>query len=345
MALVTPPDPRAVSRFRRCFEALAGELAEPDRIGIAVSGGPDSLALLMLANAAYPGHVEAATVDHRVRAANADEATMVKATCERLGLDHATLLVNDPLPSNPNQAWARSLRYGLLERWVAKRGLAFLLTAHHADDQAETLLMRANRGSGVTGLAAIRPSSSMVMSDARLLRPLLDWKRSELRTVIDETAISAVDDPSNRSFAFDRTAARALLAQEAWLKPDRLAATARHAAAADAALEWSVDRLWRERLTEPGSPDAISFDVAELPTEFRRRLIVRALHEVRGVAIGLDDGWQPRGSSIDRLLRRAVAERSVTGWSATLGGVQVTVYCETWHFRAARARRSTRPSI
>lgn len=330
-----------VARFVGELEALLGHPVEVGaKLGVAVSGGPDSLALLLLAAAAYSGRVEAATVDHRVRPANAKEAAAVEALCRTLGVEHSTLFIDEPLPPNPNQAWARALRYMLLERWTAERGLGALLTAHHLDDQAETLLMRVNRASGVGGLAAVRASSTMALSNARLLRPLLGFRRSELRAIVEDAGIEAADDPSNRNPAFDRTKARALLAGELWLKPARLAATARHAAQAELALEWTADRLWRQQRDRAIRPQGTAvLDLRDLPAEFARRLIVRALEEVREAMPGLRERWQPRGASIDRLLRRAGAECSASGWGSTLGGVHIVVHGGTWHFSPAPSRR------
>src|SRR4030095_9751092 len=122
------------------FAANLDALAPADaRVGLAVSGGPDSLALLLLAAAARPGQVEAATIDHSLRPASAGEAAMVSALCDKLGVRHQTLLADWSEPPTANvQAEARGLRYRLLNDWAVKRALPFLGTAHHADDQAET---------------------------------------------------------------------------------------------------------------------------------------------------------------------------------------------------------------
>src|SRR5579862_6152007 len=151
-------DPR-VGRFRADLEALTGTpptLAA--RLGVAVSGGPDSTALLLLAAAAYPGMVAAATVDHRLRPESAAEAKQVAAISAWLGVPHETLVLEWDVPPRANlQSRARERRYEALSRWSARHGCAWLAVAHHVDDQAETLLMRLARGSGVRGAAGVRP--------------------------------------------------------------------------------------------------------------------------------------------------------------------------------------------
>ena len=141
-------DPALVSRFSQDLAALR---PPQGGLGLAVSGGPDSLALLLLASEALPGQVEAATVDHGLRAESAAEAEAVAQICATLGVPHAILTVE--VATGNVQAEARRARYAALGGWLAARDLAALATAHHADDQAETLLLRLNRAIGVAGLA------------------------------------------------------------------------------------------------------------------------------------------------------------------------------------------------
>src|SRR5438067_6109894 len=194
MAIALPPSD-LVTRFERDLAAVGAE----GPLALAVSGGPDSVALLLLAAAAAPGGVHAATVDHGLRAESAAEAAMVGRVCGEVGVPHETLRVTVTASREGLQAAARTARYGALAAWMDRGGLPVLLTAHHADDQAETLLMRLQRGSGVGGLAGVRKHGAVPGSGGRLstARPLLGWRRRELAAVVAAAGLEPADDPSN----------------------------------------------------------------------------------------------------------------------------------------------------
>jgi len=248
------PDPALVERFRNDLDALS---APGDRLGIAVSGGPDSLALLVLAAAARPGEVEAATVDHGLRPGSHAEAEMVAGVCATLDVPHVTLTVAwaSP-PATAIQEKARDERYRLLSGWLDERNLSALATAHHADDQAETLLMRLNRGSGVRGLAAMRPKALIPGSSKPLLRPLLGWRHAELEALCQSSGLTPVADPSNRDAQFERVRVRQALADAEWLDATGLARSAANLAAADEALEWAASAEW-DRAAVPTDQDIV----------------------------------------------------------------------------------------
>lgn len=306
--------------------ALGRPLAADARLAVAVSGGPDSLALLWLAAAAFPGRTTALTVDHGLRAGSAAEAAAVAARCATLGVPHATLVWADPDARRNVQAMARAARYALMGNWCAAHCVDVLLTAHHLDDQAETLLLRLARGSGTGGLAGIRGSRALCPG-VRLVRPLLGVRRATLATVVAAAGWDAVDDPANHDVRHDRTAARALLAGTPWLSPPRLAAAAAHLGAAEAALDWAAARAWAGGASV--TANCIGLDVAGLPDELVRRMVVRAVGLLAADA-RLDGG---RVAALVRLL--------ADGKTATLAGI-VARGGTIWQFRRADPRRKTR---
>jgi tRNA(Ile)-lysidine synthase len=243
------PNNAAVERFREDLAALTGADVG---LGLAVSGGPDSVAMLLLAHAAFPGRVDAATCDHQLRPESADEARFVAELCTERGIPHATLTLDLPATGNVSHN-ARTARYATLENWRVERGLDHILTAHHADDQLETVIMRLNRGAGVGGLAGIRAVNGA------LVRPLLNWRRAELAAIVAEAGITPVDDPSNRDDAYDRARLRKALAEADWLDPLAVSRSAAACAQADDALNGMDSReltrrrvLAELRLIEPG---------------------------------------------------------------------------------------------
>lgn len=315
-----PPAAAAVARFAADLDSLS---PPPAPVGVAVSGGPDSLALLLLAAQARPGQVEAATVDHRLRPESRSEAEWVAALCERLGVSHAILAVEwDEPPAANVQARARNARYSALACWAAERGCRAVATGHHADDQAETLLMRLARGSGVAGLAGARRSRPLAEGVA-LVRPLLGWRRAELRAIVEEAGIEPLADPSNRDPRYDRSRARALLSEAGWLDPVRVATSASHLADADEALEWMTAGLRSDRLVEDG--DGLVVDPHGLPHEVQRRLLADALAQLGGAA--------PSGPDLARTLQSLRA-----GKVTTLAGIRLSGG-ERWRLAPAPPRR------
>ena len=297
----------AVTRFANDLAALIGGRGSQDRLGIAVSGGPDSMALLWLAHRACPDRVEAATVDHGLRPAARDEAEMVAGWCREAGVPHTILTPPKPI-SGSIQSAARTERYRLLEQWRTERGLAWLLTAHHADDQLETMLMRLNRSSGVAGLAGIRTCNGVV------LRPLLGWRRSELIEITDMAELPYVHDPSNADSRFDRAALRARLSGVDWLDPAAFSRSAAACADADEALQWMVGVLVERHVHRRGE-HAIVLDRHDFPREILRRLILRML------AMLHPDAPVPRGDSVDQaIVQLSRGKRMTIGDGLLTGG-------------------------
>ena len=318
------PEQSQVERFATDLDAL---IARDAPIGIAVSGGPDSVALLLLAAAARPSRIEVATIDHALRPGARAEAEMVAALCSDLRVPHSILTARwETPPETAIQESARGERYRLLGYWAEERRLGAIVTAHHADDQAETFLMRLLRGSGVRGLAALRPKSIAPGAHVRLLRPLLGWRRSELRAICAAAGVAPAHDPSNDDERFERVRIRRILAENDWLDGGAIAASASHLAEADEALRWAAELEWRRAVDE--RRDRFAYQSGDVPREIRRRIVGRI---VRKLATEGDD--EIRGGELDRLLATLAQGGTATLRGVLCGGGRI------WRFERAPLRR------
>jgi tRNA(Ile)-lysidine synthase len=262
---------------------------------LAVSGGPDSVALMWLmarwrrALADGP-RLFAVTVDHGLRNEAAREAREVKRLAQELDLPHRTMRWAGDKPETGVPAAARAARYRLLAQAARAAGATHVFTAHTRDDQAETLLMRLLRGSGIAGLAAMARES--VRDNVVLARPLLNVPKSRLVATLNKAKIAFADDPTNRDPAFTRPRLRALLPLLAEEGGDArgLARLAARLARANAAVEVLadgaerylalVDRAAQTSRQNAGEPTASEFDAgmfAAMPEEIRLRLLMRAI--------------------------------------------------------------------
>ena len=252
---------------------------------LAVSGGPDSLALMWLMarwrrSLARGPRLVAVTVDHGLRKEAAREARDVKRLARTLDLEHRTMRWRGTKPKTGLPAAARAARYQLLAQAARACGASHVLTAHTKDDQAETLLMRLLRGSGIAGLSAMTRQSER---DGFLLaRPLLNVPKSRLIATLAKAKIDFADDPTNRDTAFTRPRLRALLPQLAAEGGDArgLARLASRLARANAAVEILADGAERYLALRGSEPQLGGFDAeafAALPEEIRLRLLKRAI--------------------------------------------------------------------
>jgi tRNA(Ile)-lysidine synthase len=321
----------AIAKFRESLSGIVSpEALDHDRFGIAVSGGPDSLALLALSAAALPGRIIAATVDHGLRVESAAEANAVAALCARFSVPHHIIELDWPCPPDRNrQALSREARYYRLGTWALDLGVKYVATAHHLDDQAETLMMRLHRGAGVAGLAGVRIRRLLIKRHEQsvdLVRPLLYWRRRDLQAVIDACGIEPIDDPSNHDPRYDRTRARAFLeASPEWPSRTRMAESARYLGEADRALEWTAHYFFRERNGWDG--EAYNLRVTDLPPELQRRVMLET--------IGMMVDREPDGPTLTRAL-----DELRKGAVITLCEVVVRPSEEVWRFEWAPPRRS-----
>jgi tRNA(Ile)-lysidine synthase len=301
--------PLSASAAKRLFAPWKSAPA----IVVAVSGGPDSIALMWLAarwrRALGRGpRLFAVTVDHGLRAAAAREAREVKRLARILELPHRTMRWQGAKPRTGLPAAARAARYRLLVQAARGVGATHIFTAHTRDDQAETLLMRMLRGSGIAGLAAMARETER--GGVLLARPFLDVSKSQLVATLGKAKINFADDPSNRDLTFARPRIRALIPALAAEGGDirNLVRLASRLGRANTAVELMVDGAERYlALKDREAPrpdfgakrfdakrfdtkrfDTKSFDAkscdakafAALPEEIRLRLLLRAIDRV-----------------------------------------------------------------
>lgn len=276
------------------------------RLGVAVSGGGDSMALLHLLKACAEERgipVLAATVDHGLRPEAAQEAALVASACAALAIPHETLRWRGWSGQGNLQAEARAARYRLLADWSRRHGLDAVALGHTMDDQAETFVMRLGRKAGVDGLSAME---RMFRRDGvRFWRPALGLERAELRGFLARHGLAWCEDPSNEDEAFDRVKARKALAVLKGLDIDAetLSVVARNLAAASHALKLCA-RDTARRIARIEAGDVV-FDREGLilaGSEIRRRLLAAALNWVSGAA------YAPRQEALD-LAEAAFARR------------------------------------
>lgn len=311
-------DPLSTDDFAGLMVPLGPFEARP-HVAVAVSGGADSLGLTLLADQwarSRGGRVTALTVDHGLRADSAAEAAQVGRWLAARGVDHQVLRWRGAKPGADIQAAARDARYALLEDWCAAHGVLHLLLAHHRDDQAETMVLRLARGSGVDGLSAMAAVSDRF--SLRLLRPLLTVPRVRLAATLRALGQDWVEDPSNRDPRFSRARVRALLPGLAaeGLGAARLAATARRLGRARAALEQGVaEAAARWASFHPAGYVTVAAQAfAQMSDEVGLRLLTAV---VRAVAGGVHPPREERVSALHGRLRTGLAA------AATLGGCRV----------------------
>ena len=316
--------PVSAAEFSRLLQGLTpdNKPCKPAGLAVAVSGGADSMALTLLA-AQWARRRQiplfALTVDHGLRRGSAAEAKKVGVALKQIGIRHKVLKWQGDKPANNIQSIARAARYDLMLAWCKKNKVTDLLLGHHQDDQAETVLLRLVRGSGVDGLAAmpgLREDRGL-----RLLRPLLTLPSARLRATCRARKLDWIEDPSNQNTDFDRIKVRNLMAELApvGLSAARLAQTATHMARAREALEAQTQELAQNLLTLNvlgyAELDRTGFNAASEETGLR--LLTRCLLTVGG---GI---YAPR---FERLMRLYENLKGVSDTPRqTLAGCQIMV--------------------
>jgi tRNA(Ile)-lysidine synthase len=311
------------------------------KIVLAVSGGPDSVALMHLtarwrSTRARPD-VIVASVDHGLRASAAAEARAVHEWALDLGFDHHTLVWRGD--KKPSQEAARTARYQLLTRFATAAAATHLVTAHTLDDQAETILFRLARGSGPIGLVGMRPQ--MIRDGIVLVRPLLTTPKARLQALVRANNWPFFDDPSNADPRFARSRLRKLmpLIANEGLTGERLARFSARMEAVTEALDRSARQVHATALREAG-PTMRQYWLAVMmaePAAVLVRVLAIALHEL---SPRCGDPFGPRLERLEALVERLrQAHRTGGRFAQTLAGAKITIGSDTLTVARETVRR------
>jgi tRNA(Ile)-lysidine synthase len=337
-------------------KTLFAPLARASVLVLAVSGGPDSTALLLLAARwrkprKIGPRLLAVTIDHGLRRESADEARTVKRLARRLGVAHRTVRWQGKKPRIVSQQMARQARYRLLAAAARAAKARHVLTAHTLDDQAETVLMRMSRGSGITGLGAMARIAPLPVSEDQeieLVRPLLDIPKARLIATLEHAGIGFAEDASNRDPRFTRTQLRKAMPAlaRAGVEARALALFARRLRRADRALEAAVDSA-RDAVSESAwsqrGPIILAAEkFLRLPEEVALRLLGRAI-----ACVGTEGPVElGKLETLYEALQSAQASAcgEILRVRRTLAGALVTVSSQKLVVERAPARKTPGPS-
>ncbi len=300
---------------------LFAPLADEPAIGLAVSGGADSLALLVLAqrwaaSLAQPPRLVVYSVDHALRPEAAAEVAMVLETARALGLAATGLRWEGDKPATGMQEAARHARYRLMGQAMAADGVGVLMTAHHRNDQAETVLMRLAHGSGIEGLRGMATHS--IVESVRVFRPLLKLDPASLKGVVDAAGLMPALDPSNDDDHYERVRWRKALPQLAALGLDAatLGVFAERMAEADATLSALADAGFAELVVLDGF-GAARIELADF-INLSQAIATRVLGRVLNIVGGHQ---KPRALRQVEALRQSIADQTVAKGTTVLGCV------------------------
>ena len=351
--------PISVSEAARLFGALENVAA----LILAVSGGPDSTALMWLAARwrdalEKPPKLIAVTIDHGLRKESAREARAVARLAKSLNVEHVTLRWTGRKPKTGIQEAARNARYRLLSEEAHRQNAMHILTAHTLDDEAETLLFRMARGSGISGLVGMRRLDGIPVAGAKpahLVRPLLDVPKARLIATLKAAKVGYAIDPTNSDPRFTRPRLRKLmrsLAQEG-LTAERLGKLAKRVERAEEALFVALNAA--QLALYPGSwPDGDPLSAAaeafvDLPEEIGLRLLGRMIAHVGqqgGAELGqleaLYSELQTKGPNIRTDWKFSPVRRNVAGALVTLSSTKLTVEREPPRRLVRKPRKSQR---
>jgi tRNA(Ile)-lysidine synthase len=308
-------------------------------LALAVSGGADSVGLMLLASRwKGPVKLTVLTLDHGLRKNSRREAQQAATWARRLSFEAHLLTWGEEKPARALQARAREARYRLFAQWCARHDAEGVVTAHTLDDQAETFLMRLARGSGVDGLSAM--AGETVLYGVRVLRPLLEVRRAQLRALLEAEGQAFFDDPSNEDAAFERVRIRQMkeVLHRAGVSFEHVAMAAQRMGRAREALEQATDELQNRCVSFENEGHAI-VDMGHFlgaPEEIRVRLLARLFARMGGAS------QRPRLVEIERF---SAWLQSGEGQARTLGGCRAKRRRESFIIGRESGRMAKTPII
>ncbi|MEL6369816.1 MAG: tRNA lysidine(34) synthetase TilS [Pseudomonadota bacterium] len=328
----------------------------PRRLIVAVSGGSDSMAVLVAARRLHASGVmvRAVTIDHGLRPESAREAEQVASWARTISIPHETRIWQGAKPVSGLQAAARRARYQLLAEAAADVGAGAIVTGHTEDDQIETFLMRMARGNatgGLAGMAPIRPIAAGAGPVADLWRPFLGVSREVLRAYLGAGGQAFIDDPSNEDERFERVRVRNWLRGEqvcpdedasSPFKRDDLVSSLRRAQEEAERTRAIEDHLFRQQGGVIYQWGGIGIRLSFLTDPSAKGLTGRLIHAVSGA------DYPPSPDQIDHLLshlEEGQCRESMTGYKASLGGVLIEVRPEDLIFYREPAQLIGRAGI
>jgi tRNA(Ile)-lysidine synthase len=305
------------------LETIFNTLEGQSKVAIAVSGGADSMALVLLAKQwadANKSQIVALTVDHCLRPESAAEAVLVHKWLKGRKIEHHILQWQDHKKTSNIQSEARQARYKLMTDFCKKNNITILLVAHNKEDQAETVLLRIMRGSGVDGLAGMAAETEI--SDIKVLRPLLATPKKYLREFLNEQGQEWVEDPSNQNPKYERVKIRQFIESSAdsSLLIDRLFDTAKNMQRSRSYIETMVAKDFAE--TAEIKPEGYAIisrkKFLNLHSEAAYRILAKLIKNIGG------DYYKPRFEKLEKLYAQILSNPSLSG--VTLGGCNIYSY-------------------
>ena len=310
--LVKPINHKKVVKItNQDFEAKMRELRVNSDIAVAVSGGPDSLALMHLSNRYALNNkfnLTVLSIDHGIRAESSKEIVWLEKIAKKNKINFYSTKLKKKINSSNTLSKARTLRYEALSKYCNKKKIKFLLTAHHLDDEIENFLMRLIRGSGVKGLSSLKVKSRYKNTKLILVRPLLEYSKKSLVAYLSEQKQVYINDRTNYNNKYDRSRIRKLSQQliNEGLSKVRFKNVLKNLKNANNAINTAVSNYLEEqvKLNEKNIISFRSKEFISLPEEIQHRVLVK-LCRFAGKSNKV-----PRSRSVQELINSIVKEKS-----------------------------------